>query len=494
MRASSFACILLLVSAALSPGSGGAVTLNPRGLGQALIYPYYTVNAGQDTLVSVTNAGDVGKVVRVRFLEGYNHRDVLDFDLFLSAHDVWTGAVSADAAGGARLVSHDHSCTFPALPAAGVAFRTAGYTGANADGGPTGIERTREGSIQLIALGDVIPGSMTATRTTHLWHGQDGDGTPPGCGEITDTNVAADLGVPGNDLSGAGAIVNVGIGTFYPYTADALSGFTARALYTPPFTLPDLRSANSSEATRGVARAYVSTGKSMLALDYAHGEDAVSAVFMAQALHNEFLNASGLGAATDWVVTFPTKQYYVDSRFVAIPVAPFDQAFLVSGRPEVWLRANFFDQEEGAYTTDVPPDGCGFICSGTFPLILPYAVNVLRILPRHTIDQPSEVFGSTLSTALLPYGFPPTQDLPSIGAGWVDLDLGGYYSPRFLAGGHLATDGRAVALLGLPVTGFMAYNVINANAQPGKLANYSGVYVHRTTFACTTDADASACD
>lgn len=494
MRFPSFAYIALLAFAALSLDSAEAVMLNPRGLGQALIYPYYTVNAGQDTLVSVTNAGDVGKVVRVRFLEGYNHREVLDFDLFLSAHDVWAGAVSNDAAGGARLVSHDRSCTRPALPAAGITFLTAGYTGANADAGPTGIERTREGSIQLIALGDVIPGSATATRITHQWHGHPGDDTPPGCGEITETNVEADLDVPGDDLSGAGAIVNVGIGTYYPYAADALSGFTARALYTPPFTLPDLRAANSSEATRGVARAYVSTGKGMLALDYARGEDAVSAVFMAQALHNEFLNASGLGATTDWVVTFPTKQYYVDNRFGTVPVAPFDQEFVAPARSDVWLRAYFFDQEEGAYTTDVPPDGCGFICNATFPLVLSYAVNVLLILPRHAIDQPSEVFGSTLSTMLLPYGIPPTQDLSSIGAGWVDLDLGGYHGPRFLAGGQLATDGRHVDLLGLPVTGFMAYNVINANAQPGKLANYSGVYAHRSIFACTTDAGSSVCD
>src|SRR4029079_827493 len=113
------------------------------------------------------------------------------------------------------------------------------------------------------------------------------------------------------------------------------SGFTARALYAPPFNGPDLRSANSSEATHGVARAYVSAGKGTLALDYARGEDAVSAVFMAQALHNDFLNASGLGAATDWVVTFPTKQYYVDTRFGAIPVAPFEETFKAPGRSNV---------------------------------------------------------------------------------------------------------------------------------------------------------------
>ncbi|MGA9335964.1 MAG: hypothetical protein WBV39_16915, partial [Rudaea sp.] len=32
-----------------------AVNLNPDGLGQVLLYPYYTVNSGQNTLLSVVN-------------------------------------------------------------------------------------------------------------------------------------------------------------------------------------------------------------------------------------------------------------------------------------------------------------------------------------------------------------------------------------------------------------------------------------------------------
>lgn len=43
-----FALAIGLVS---SCGIAHGVMLNPRGMGQALIYPYYTVNAGQDTLV-----------------------------------------------------------------------------------------------------------------------------------------------------------------------------------------------------------------------------------------------------------------------------------------------------------------------------------------------------------------------------------------------------------------------------------------------------------
>ena len=48
---------LMLVSSAVS-----AVALNPRGIGQVLIYPYYTVNRGQDPLISVVNASSSAKL------------------------------------------------------------------------------------------------------------------------------------------------------------------------------------------------------------------------------------------------------------------------------------------------------------------------------------------------------------------------------------------------------------------------------------------------
>jgi len=37
----------------------------------------------------------------------------------------------------------------------------------------------------------------------------------------------------------------------------------------------------------------------------------------------------------------------------------------------------------------------------------------------------------------------------------------------------------------LPMTGFMVYNIINANAAPGRLANYGGAFAHRPSIACT---------
>jgi len=46
-----------------------AVNLNPDGVGQVLLYPYYTVNDGNTTALSVVNTTDSGKAVKVRFLD-----------------------------------------------------------------------------------------------------------------------------------------------------------------------------------------------------------------------------------------------------------------------------------------------------------------------------------------------------------------------------------------------------------------------------------------
>src|SRR5204863_5694749 len=104
--------------------------------------PYYTVRTAAggnalNTYISVVNTTSAAKAVRVRVREGRAARPVLDFNLYLSANDVWTTAV-VPTSDGAQLLTADSSCTDPAfgtgsgVPA--LPFRSTGYTGANADG------------------------------------------------------------------------------------------------------------------------------------------------------------------------------------------------------------------------------------------------------------------------------------------------------------------------------------------------------------------------
>ena len=91
-----------------------AVNVNPDGVGQVLLYPYYTVNGNNSTILSVVNTTSAGKAVKVRFLDARNSREVLDFNLYLSEFDVWTAAVFSLAdTGPGNITTTDTSCTVP---------------------------------------------------------------------------------------------------------------------------------------------------------------------------------------------------------------------------------------------------------------------------------------------------------------------------------------------------------------------------------------------
>jgi hypothetical protein len=487
----TFTAVLALAFA--STMTAQAVTLNPRGLGQVLIYPYYTVNKNQDTLISIGNASDIGKAVRVAVNEGVNGRPVLELTVFLSAHDVWTARVSQRSDdGGAALFTNDRSCTIPLIPSSGQDFSAASYAGGGAypaDGGPTGIARTREGSIEVIAAADIVPGSALDTATTHLQNGAPNGGVPACTPGVLRTIATADVLAPSSGLFGAGSIVHVGEGTFFGYNADAISGFTDRAMITPTdgmlgARLDGAHSSGSAFPNGAIASVPLDNGR-VLALDYARGIDAVSAVFMANAIHNEYLVDAGLGAATDWIVTFPTERFYTDSFYTGGgALAPFEAAFGAPGQSNIAIHGDIYDREEGFTDTYPPINGCGFICPGSLPVTLPYEVNALRVLPS-TIQDSSEVLGSLLDSFLFPYPAPFNNVSGPGNAGWVKLDLRYGYQPAHQLSGGVTSTGTHVDLNGLPVTGFMVYNVINANAQPGMLANYGGAFPHRANVSCS---------
>ncbi|HEX7769404.1 MAG TPA: hypothetical protein VF422_05170, partial [Dokdonella sp.] len=310
------ACTMAAIVALFASTQVHAIALNQRGLGQALVYPYYTVEKNQDTLISVGNASDVGKVAKVALLEGRNGRLALSFNLFLAPNDVWTARLSHVAGeAGSSLFTADASCTLPPLPESGMPLRASGYANPSGplfppDGGPAGLERTREGMLMIVAMGDVVAGSPLALAIEHDASGAPACGLPTAIGSFT----VEDLDPPGNDLYGSGAIVNVGEGTFFSYDADALADMTDVAIdrLDSPNQLPPLfDTVHSAGLAAGRATAQVTRNDgATVALEYP-GAMAASAVFMAESILNSYLAAPGLGAATDWVVTFPTRAHHV---------------------------------------------------------------------------------------------------------------------------------------------------------------------------------------
>ena len=325
-------------------GTAQAVNLNPDGLGQVLIYPYYTSNGGNQTILSVVNTTDSSKAVKVRFLEGFNSREVLDFNLYLSPWDVW-GAAIYDDAGVPTLAIIDDSCTVPYLYGdfgGNQAFLSLAYNDNavfDSDGGPTGIERAAEGHFEMIEMGTVIDGSVTAASIEHVSHDvlDDDDEVidtfwaPGDCDELVEAwtrnadysnlgrwtwDATEDLSRNSGGLFGGAAIVNANNGTMYSYDALAIQGYdksNGRRHEEPGTTRPSLNQGTEHTATIffGVPQ------NRAVDLVYNRSVGAISALFMHENIMNEYTINPILGASTEWVVTFPTKNFYVDELHIA---------------------------------------------------------------------------------------------------------------------------------------------------------------------------------
>jgi hypothetical protein len=294
------------ISALGVTGAAEAVSVNPDGLGQALIYPYYTVRdrvalASYNTLLSVVNSTASAKAVKVRFLEGKNSREVLDFNLYLSAKDVWVAAVVPTATG-AGIYTPDKSCTQPTVsssPSSPTPFVNFAYTGSAADGADASLDRTREGYIEIIEMGDIYTGSVTYDAITHV-------AGVPDCAPLS--SASADTVAGSGGLFGTSALINVFSGDAYGVDAIALDGFSTTPLwFAPGSILPNLANVNPKISV-------VTNKNTTYVTDWAattNPIDAVSAVFMHNAVHNEFVLDTVVQGKTDWVVTMPTKYSYI---------------------------------------------------------------------------------------------------------------------------------------------------------------------------------------
>ncbi len=90
------------------------LVIHPAGTGHMLIGPYFTTQGSMGSLFNITNTDTVnGKVVKVRFRGASGSDELLDFTVFLSPGDVWTGSLARNAAGRSELSTPDASCTLP---------------------------------------------------------------------------------------------------------------------------------------------------------------------------------------------------------------------------------------------------------------------------------------------------------------------------------------------------------------------------------------------
>lgn len=146
---------LAVTDAFQGAATGSVMTLNTDGIGHQLVFPYFTVQNGNATLLSITNTDTSnGKLVKVRFRGAANSDDLYDFTLALSPGDIWTASVTKDAAtGAASLATSDKSCTLPASV-------NGTFNLQRVDGGAAA--QTLEGYVEVLNMAN-IPSVSTTT-------------------------------------------------------------------------------------------------------------------------------------------------------------------------------------------------------------------------------------------------------------------------------------------------------------------------------------------
>ncbi len=523
-----------------------AVTLNPDGLGQVLIYPYYTVNVAKNqvedpsnltTAFSVVNTTNQGKAVKVRFLEGRNSREVRDFNLYLSPYDVWTATVftlGTDAEPQANLTTTDTSCTVPKIrgAAAGsssgaigvlpngqsyVRFSSALYSGDaiyGASGSPgRTLANTREGHFELIEMGVVgnnagQNGGAAQNSIAAITH-VPATGVPLNCDKVNaawssypapgywTADNTVDLGPATGGLFGAASIVDGANGVLLPYSADAVDGFYSAGGFNhsnPGNTSPSLANVGFPAPS---ATAYVFRNGQVVTATYGTAPgtlpiDAFSALFTHDAIFNEYVLGGGAAATTDWAVTFPTKGFYVDRPYrlgsAGVARAPFVEVYNQGSRVEVQLTP--FDREEqgpgactGSDSQNPACDLCFSPCENPEELIpvLRYETQVISFQSTADFldDRTSPVLGSALAENV-------DVRADGLNAGWLRIGLNPATEIH-----ALPASAEGVTFFGLPITGFAATNYVNANAAPGKLSNYSGLWKHKGSRSCAGTATAA---
>ncbi len=94
MKKSILALAVGSVTAAAGTGVNAAMYINDLGTGETLLFPFYTAENGNNTLINIANATNDHKAVKVRMIEAQKSQEVLDFNLYLSPQDQFSFAIS----------------------------------------------------------------------------------------------------------------------------------------------------------------------------------------------------------------------------------------------------------------------------------------------------------------------------------------------------------------------------------------------------------------
>lgn len=482
--------------------SANAMNVNPDGQGEAFLMPLYTVDNGNVTTLNVTNTTDKIKAVKVRFLEGMNSKEVLDFNLYLSPYDQWSAAVGLDANGTPRIYTQDTSCTVGAIPQAGQPFVTTAYradTNTTAPAAYKTIARAKVGHIELIEMGEVDPTAVLVTRAGNpitagyaIVHNTNAQkvNQPGDCSAVSDAfktglwaaNTNSQVGAPNGGLYATGAVLNVEGGWQSSYDAVALDNTAGQVLgsnvprqFKPGSELPNFQNFSANVAFKNGEKGAAVAGTAVAA-----PVNAVSALLMKESIQNDYVVGAGLNAQTDLTITFPTKTFYVNGALntttqVHAAEQPFGNRQYLGWNRNTGMACEavairYWDNEENESVLDVgefsPSDDVEDIT-------LCHETNILSVAGSKVIGGE----GFVRHNLDLKAGF---------NIGWMDVD----FVTRDASGANIEayrsltitpTSPSTLAKVdGLPAIGFSTIVIQNGDVG-GLMSNYAATYEHKAT-------------
>ncbi len=184
----SVALSTALAAGAIS-GQAQAVNLTHDNLGDAAVFQYYSARDNWQTFIRLINTSGDTLAVKVRFHEGANSREILDFIVFLSPYDEWLAWTDETATelgkgnGKPGIRTQDNSCILTGsdnnttpfgfktikdgngnpTKMKAAQFSDAAFTGAYDDQGiPLDIDRLKEGYLEVISTAQVDVNDITS--------------------------------------------------------------------------------------------------------------------------------------------------------------------------------------------------------------------------------------------------------------------------------------------------------------------------------------------
>jgi hypothetical protein len=148
-----------------------------------------------------------------------------------------------------------------------------------------------------------FPGTTTYDETLH-----DPATSSPNCGTaLNDTTAAFEADPLQGGLFGSSTLINVFSGTDFAANPTVLDNFaTGTDLYFNAGSIsPDLTNVTPKNSV------VIANNSIIQSAWTGNAVNPVSAVLMHDQVLNEFVVDKSIGSATDWVITFPTKRYYV---------------------------------------------------------------------------------------------------------------------------------------------------------------------------------------